>query len=94
MRDFILGNEKVRNHLNDSIKKNTISHAYILSGDRGVGKSKIAKEFAMKLICEKHTGCGECSACRQFSANSYPDFFYMNPDFFYIKNEQKPTFFI
>ena len=78
MRDFILGNEKVRNHLNDSIKKNTISHAYILSGDRGVGKSKIAKEFAMKLICEKHTGCGECPACRQFSANSYPDFFYMD----------------
>ena len=49
MSDFILGNEKVRHHLKESIIKNTISHAYILAGDKGVGKSKIAKEFAMDL---------------------------------------------
>ena len=80
MSDFILGNEKIRHHLRESIIKQSISHAYILAGDSGIGKSKIAREFAMELICEKHTGCGECPACRQFLADAYPDFFYMDAE--------------
>jgi len=80
MSDFILGNEKIRHHLRESIIKKSISHAYILAGDNGIGKSKIAREFAMELICEKHTGCGECPACRQFLADAYPDFFYMDAE--------------
>ena len=80
MSDFILGNEKIRHHLRESIIKQSISHAYILAGDKGIGKSKIAREFAMELICEKHTGCGECPACRQFLADAYPDFFYMDAE--------------
>ena len=80
MSDFILGNEKIRHHLRESIIKQSISHAYILAGDNGIGKSKIAREFAMELICEKHKGCGECPACRQFLADAYPDFFYMDAE--------------
>ena len=80
MSDFILGNEKIRHQLRESITKQSISHAYILAGDKGIGKSKIAREFAMELICEKHTGCGECPACRQFLADAYPDFFYMDAE--------------
>lgn len=80
MSDFILGNEKIRHHLMESIIKQSISHAYILAGDKGIGKSKIAREFAMELICDKHTGCGECPACRQFLADAYPDFFYMDAE--------------
>lgn len=80
MSDFILGNEKIRHHLRESIIKQSISHAYILAGDKGIGKSKIAREFAMELICEKHTGCGECPACRRFLADAYPDFFYMDAE--------------
>ena len=80
MSDFILGNEKIRHHLRESIIKKSISHAYILAGDKGIGKSKIAREFYMELICEKHKGCGECPACRQFLADAYPDFFYMDAE--------------
>ena len=81
MSEFILGNEKVRNHLKESIIKNTVSHAYILAGDKGIGKEKIAREFAMRLICENnHIGCGRCPSCRQFLANAYPDFFYMDAE--------------
>ena len=81
MSEFILGNEKVRNHLKESIIKNTVSHAYILAGDKGIGKDKIAREFAMRLICENnHIGCGRCPSCRQFLANAYPDFFYMDAE--------------
>ena len=80
MSDFILGNEKIRHHLRESIIKRSISHAYILAGDKGIGKSKIAREFAMELICDKNTGCGECPACRRFLAGAYPDFFYMDAE--------------
>ena len=35
----------------------------------------------MRLICERdNIGCGHCQACRQFLANSYPDFFYMDSE--------------
>lgn len=79
MSDYILGNEKVRKYLDNSIRKNTVSHAYILSGDKGMGKIKVAKEFAMKLICEDgQSGCMKCPSCRQFLAGTYPDFFYID----------------
>lgn len=44
----------MRNHLKESIIKNTVSHAYIMAGDKGIGKEKIAREFAMRLICENN----------------------------------------
>lgn len=81
MSEYILGNEKVRNYLDNSIRKNTVSHVYIFEGDKGTGKTKIAKEFALKLICEDgHRACRRCSSCKQFLADAYPDFFYIDAD--------------
>lgn len=79
MSDYILGNEKIRNYLDNSIRKNTVSHAYILAGEKGMGKIRIAREFAMKLICEDgQRGCMKCPSCRQFLAGTYPDIFYID----------------
>lgn len=81
MSDYILGNEKVRDYLDNSIRKDSVSHAYIISGIKGIGKKEVAKEFAMKLICEiGQKGCMNCPSCRRFLAGTYPDFFYIEPE--------------
>ena len=71
----ILGHELVRDHLQKAIQYRRISHAYILSGERGIGKKSVAKAFAMTLFCEKggDEPCMECHACRQLLSENHPD---------------------
>ncbi len=47
----IIGQEKVVSVLVESIKNNQISHAYLFSGPRGVGKTSIARILARELDC-------------------------------------------
>lgn len=52
--------------LKNSIKNNTISHAYLFCGTRGTGKTTLAKIFARAVNClEPKDGspCNQCSVC-------------------------------
>ena len=49
----ILGNEMVKDHFKKAIQNHKISHAYILTGEAGMGRKSIANAFAMTLLCEK-----------------------------------------
>ncbi len=51
----IVGQEQLREHLENAIRFNKISHAYIISGERNAGKEFIAKTFAMALQCENRS---------------------------------------
>ena len=44
----IIGNQEVKEYLNNSIKNNSFSHSYLFLGTDGIGKKLIAKEFAKK----------------------------------------------
>ena len=48
----IVGQEHIKEHLQEAILSRMISHAYILQGEKGSGKSMIADAFAMTLLCE------------------------------------------
>ncbi len=52
-----------------------MAHAFLLTGERGVGKKLAADYIAMTLLCEKgeDTPCGECRHCRRISENAHPD---------------------
>ena len=69
MRSFkdIIGQEHIKEHLQNAISQNKISHAYIIQGERFSGKEFIAKTFAATLQCEKQGAepCGECHCCGQ-----------------------------
>ena len=77
----IVGQEQLREHLENAIRFNKISHAYIISGERNAGKEFIAKTFAMALQCENRSTdqgqeaepCGECRSCRQALGANHPD---------------------
>ena len=48
----IVGQEQLKEHLQNAIRLNKVSHAYIINGERSSGKEFIAKTFAMALQCE------------------------------------------
>ena len=71
--DFI-DQDTVKKILYNSILKNHISHAYLFSGPRGIGKTSMAKIFAKAINCEnfdeKKDVCDECNNCLKCNNNS------------------------
>jgi DNA polymerase-3 subunit delta' len=49
-----------------------MTHAWLLTGPPGSGRSNAARAFAAALQCERG-GCGECTACRSALAGTHPD---------------------
>lgn len=71
----VIGHGSVIDFLEKSIKKNKVSHAYVLNGEKGCGKRKVAEAFCLALQCEKGgtDGCMECGACRRVLSGNHPD---------------------
>lgn len=69
------GQEFAREAFEKIYKNNKISHAYILTGPDGVGKSDFAMYMAAKLLCSsKEKPCGLCSQCIKIKKGNHPDF--------------------
>ena len=49
-----------------------MTHAWLITGPPGSGRSNAARAFAAALQCE-NGGCGECSACRTSLSGAHPD---------------------
>ncbi|MCQ2520589.1 MAG: DNA polymerase III subunit delta [Lachnospiraceae bacterium] len=82
----IIGQDAIRSHLEAAVNQNTVSHAYIIAGERYSGKEYIAKVFAQALLCESdgEKPCGKCHNCVQaVSAN--------NPDIIKVTHEKPNT---
>ncbi|GAA4551477.1 DNA polymerase III subunit delta' [Amycolatopsis samaneae] len=50
-----------------------MTHAWLLTGPPGSGRSTAARTFAAALQCSTGTGCGECSGCRTTMAGTHGD---------------------
>ena len=74
--DEVVGQDVIVKTLKNSIKNNLVSHAYLLAGPRGTGKTSIAKIFAKVLNCYEPNNfepCNKCLSCEQANNNQNID---------------------
>lgn len=89
MFDKIIGNEKIKQELELTIKLNKMSHSYMFLGTSGIGKKMIAKEFAKMILCQgQQKYCNKCKSCIEFDSNNNPDFQLIEPEGVSLKIDQ------
>jgi len=72
----LIGQEHVRTTLENAIAQNRIAHGYIFSGQRGIGKTTVARILARCLNCVEgptKTPCGVCASCIEIAAGNAVD---------------------
>ncbi len=76
----IIGQEQIKEHLQNALETGKVSHAYIINGEKSSGKEFIAKIFAMALQCEQGgvEPCNECRSCKQTMSKNQPDIIYVS----------------
>lgn len=65
-------------------RRQRLPHALLITGQRGLGKYLLARQFAAGLLCENVAAdgqaCGHCLACGWFEQGNHPDFRLLQPE--------------
>ena len=70
----VVGHDHVVAYLEKSLKKNALSHAYLFTGPKHIGKTTVAIALAQAVNCQnKNKPCGDCSSCLRIAAEAHPD---------------------
>ena len=73
--EALLGNDRLKQNLAESLARGHISHFYLISGPEGSGKHTLAKLLAEAILCEgSRKPCGSCVHCRKMASGNHPDF--------------------
>jgi DNA polymerase-3 subunit delta' len=68
----VIGQPDAVGVLRHAAESGPMTHAWLLTGPPGSGRSTAARAFAAALQCPRG-GCGECHECRTALAGSHPD---------------------
>ena len=73
----VVGHKDIIDYITNVTKEKKLSHAYILNGEKGSGKTLLAKLFALAIQCEGTTDedgpCKACPSCKQGVNENQPD---------------------
>jgi len=72
----VVGQQHVARTLMNAVATGRTSHAYLLTGTRGVGKTSVARIFAKALNCADVSDgepCNECETCLDITEGSHMD---------------------
>lgn len=76
---YHLGHEANKIFLGNMLQGERKTPALLFYGPDGIGKKKLAYEFARSFLClddPTHDDC-KCRSCRAFCGESHPDFIYV-----------------
>lgn len=83
----VVGHRNIIQYIGNAVTSDTVSHAYILNGEKGSGKKLLANLFAMSLQCRDREddgdACGKCQSCKQAISGNQPDIIHVT--------HEKPT---
>lgn len=79
--EILIGQNQILEYIEETVKNDTPSGAYIINGDKGSGKKLLAKTFAMALNCEGNgiKPCRSCKSCMSANSNTQPDIIWVTP---------------
>ena len=80
----VKGHKENISYLTNSFLKNSLHHAYIFSGDKGIGKATFAYAFSRKLLANDKTKDFDVfnndKVNKLIEANSHPDLLVIEPE--------------
>ncbi len=86
--DIVVGQDHAVNELRqisqaalraNPLETNAMTHAWLITGPPGSGRSTLAMAFAQSLVCPSG-GCGTCNECRSALAGTHSDVEHVVPE--------------
>lgn len=77
----LVGNSKICQSIENTLKEHRMPHAILIDGDIGTGRHTLASFLSRAAICsEKNIPCDECSNCKAALRQNHPDIAVISPE--------------